>query len=121
MKRDFELIRKILLVVEATPAGTTPIEVDSVEGYDEATVLGHVDLLIDAGLLEGRVLRSNEGIIGVAIRKITWDGCNFLDAARDNGLWKKAFSTVKEKGGAMTFDVLTEMLKRLAQSAAGLS
>lgn len=121
MKRDFELIRKILLEVEAAPVGTSPIEVDAVDGYDEATVWGHVDLLIDAGLLEGKVIRSNEGLIGVAIKKITWDGCDFLDAARDNGLWQKAFSTVKEKGGAMTFDVLKELLKRLALAAGGLA
>jgi hypothetical protein len=121
VKRNFELIRTVLLEVESWPPGRSYIDLSTPAGYDEATLFEHLELLIDAGLLEGRVLRSPEGIDGVAVRKLTWEGHDFIEAATKPDLWQKAFATVKEKGGAMTFDVLKELLKRLALSSAGLS
>lgn len=121
MKRDFELVRTILMDVQKSPAGSQLAEITIPDGCDKDTLYAHIELLIDANLLEGKVLRSNEGIAAIAVRKLTWEGHDFIQAAESDGLWKKAFATVKENGGAMTFDVLKELLKKLALTAAGLS
>jgi hypothetical protein len=118
MKRDFELVRKILLQVESTPAGFGPIALEFPDEYDQALVNEHVDLLLQANLIQGKLVRSMQGIIGMAIQGLTWEGHEFLEAAAKDTLWKKALEAAKEKGLALTLDVLKELLKSLALKAA---
>ena len=121
MKRDFELIRKILAEVSDAPAGCPAYTLRFPGEYDDKVVFEHVALLIDAGLIEGNIHRAMSGIHDVRITRLTWDGQEFLDAAAEDTRWRKAIDTVKEKGGAMTFEVLKELLKRLSAAAVGLS
>jgi hypothetical protein len=123
MQRDFELIRKIMTEIAAeVPAGSTHFSFTMPGEYEDKVVWAHIELLIEAGLIEGSVQRSMDmGLRGVNLRGLTWAGYDFLEAASKDTLWKKAFATVKEKGGAMTFDVLKALLKTYAMSAAGLS
>ena len=51
---------------------------------------------------------------------MTWEGHEFADAARDETRWKKAMGIVEEKGGAVTLDVLKELLLHLARMGLGL-
>lgn len=51
MKRDLNLVRKMLLAIEEAPTGWAP-EL-SFEGYTQAQVGYHAYLLIDAGLARG--------------------------------------------------------------------
>lgn len=121
MIRDFELIRKILKsVAEEAPAGCAYFTLTFPGEYEDRVVWAHIELLIEAGLLEGKVSRAMSGIAGVMVRGLTWAGHDFLEAASAEPLWQKAFSTVKEKGGVMTFEVLKELLKSLAKNAVGL-
>ena len=120
MIRDFELVRKILFAIAEAPAGGSYFSITFPGEYEDKVVFGHLELLIDAGLVVGKVQRSMSGIHAVMIRGMTWEGQDFYQAAIKDTLWKKAFSTVQEKGGAMTFEVLKELLKRLAASAVGL-
>lgn len=121
MKRDFELIRKIVNEIAETPAGCPAFQLTFPGEYDDKAVFEHEALLIDAGLVDGKVQRAMSGIHTVSIRGLTWAGHDFYEAAATETLWKKAFSIVKEKGGAMTFDVLKGLLAKLAAQAAGLS
>lgn len=121
MKRDFELVRKIVSAIADTPAGSPYFTLTFPGEYDDSVVFEHIELLIDGGLVEGEVQRVMSGIHAVTIRGLTWAGQDFYEAAATDTLWKKAFSVVKERGGTMTFDVLKELLKRLSLSAAGIS
>jgi hypothetical protein len=62
MKRDVDLSRAVLRFVEehAPPQGgvQTPLEI---EGYDHPTVLAHAELLIEDGLIDGRVVKALGG------------------------------------------------------------
>jgi hypothetical protein len=55
MKRDMELIRNILLAVEASPTAWAPSAVQELqmEGYTEEEVGYHALLIIEAGLARG--------------------------------------------------------------------
>jgi hypothetical protein len=121
MKRDFELIRKILSDVQEEAPGLMIRGFDYEEQYDPATIGAHVTLLIDQGLMEGIVSKSlDAGIVAFAITGLTWEGHDFIEAASTDTIWKKAFATVRERGGAMTFDVLKALLMQLALKQAGL-
>ena len=51
-------------------------------------------------------------VAGPAYQRITWNGYEFLEAAKDDTRWNKAKSIMHKTGG-MLFDVLKEILKSL--------
>jgi len=120
MKRNWDLIRKILLIIEDLPRGYAPPEL-SFEGYSPAQVGYHAWLLIDAGLADGDKLHIHgaeapEGIIF----NLTWAGHDFAEAMRNDTTWNKAMGTVKEKAGSITFDILKQLLSSIIKGALGL-
>ncbi len=114
MKRDFELIKKILLEVEALPntSGINEIEID---GFSEEEIAYHVYLLGDAELLETEIHEDTSGTIySYYIGRLTWQGHEFLDNARNDTTWKKTIAIVKEKGGSVSFNIFQNLLQSQA-------
>ena len=109
MKRDPDLIRKIAFAVEDLKPGET---LDRLESIDPHLFAAHVKWMEDAGLVEARSMRflGNEAPVALVIR-LTWSGCDFLDAARSDTLWNKAKQSVLAPGASWTFDILKEWLK----------
>jgi hypothetical protein len=66
-------------------------------------------LLQQAGLLEAQDLSSRDGM-HFAPKWLTWQGHEFLEAARDDSRWKKALELLRAKGGGLVFDVLKAVL-----------
>lgn len=119
MKRDLDLIRKMLLVIEDSPSGWAPDL--KIEGYSDTQVGYHAYLMIDAGLARGNDVSTSgsqapEGLI----TNLTWAGHEFAEAARDETLWKKAMGIVAEKGGNITLDVMKQLLISLMRGTLGL-
>lgn len=121
MKRDFNLIRKILLDVQSFPPNNRDSSLEYEGEYDKDIVNEHIELLIEAGLLKGHVVKSMNGILQIAVSGLTWDGHNFIDAARNDVIWKKAFDVLKDKGVDATFDVLKTLLGSMTLKAMGLT
>lgn len=114
MERDFELIRLILMEVKRIPAGEKFTDIDHLTGYDKATVYAHVSLLLDAGLIEGNVIKIMKGINGISISGITWEGYNFIDDIENDDIWKKVTDKIKEKGISVSFDMLQKIIVSVA-------
>jgi uncharacterized protein DUF2513 len=109
MKSDMDLHRKILLEIEKAPYEKDEGMFDfAVEGYDRDSVSYHIMILDEARLIQARNL--NRGITGfwVPIR-LTWEGHEFLDAARDNNRWNKAKGAMTQVGG-FALDVMKQLL-----------
>jgi hypothetical protein len=121
MKRDLELIRKMMLAIEDSASGWAPNPL-RVDGYTEEQVGYHAWLLIDADLAKGEdVTTMGSGGPEGMITTLTWEGHEFIDAARDNGRWTTAMGKVAARGGAVTLDVLKELLIDLMRGTFGLS
>lgn len=120
MKRDMELIRKMLIAIEDHPDVYAPDPL-KIEGYSDEVIGYHAYLLIDAGLARGDDTTEMGRTSPIAIIfKLTWAGHEFCQAAREETRWKKAMGFVAEKGGSITFTVLTELLASLMRKAVGL-
>jgi Hypothetical protein (DUF2513) len=121
MKRDMELIRKMVLAIEDAPTGWAPDKLE-VDGYTADQISYHAYLLVDAGLTDGPIVTNSDSTGGpeALIRHLTWAGHEFAEAARDESRWKKAMVVVKEKGGSVTLGVLTQLLTSLMKSALSL-
>ena len=76
MKRDMDLVAKIMDAVEAKrDLRPAPI---SVEGYDEWVVQRHIEAMEAAGLIDGLVSRQmSQAYPTVLVRDLTWEGHEF--------------------------------------------
>lgn len=119
MKRDMDLVREILLQVEATGAGKT-IKLDIADHGEEEIGL-HVERMIGHGLIEGTTVPSGNGpahrILAYRIESMTWEGHDFLDAARNDTIWKKAKKKCLEATGGLAFDALKACLVEFGKEA----
>ena len=80
MRREKELVLKILLEIEEYCDGLGPRLIDSVEGYSEDQVEYHLRLLVNAGYVE--TSRSSERFV----RGLTLAGHDYLDTIRPSEL-----------------------------------
>lgn len=113
MKRDIDLARIMLFAIEkdkrATGHGFICLNID---GYPKEEVSYHVNLLYEAGLIDAIDLSSLDNYRWEP-RKLTWQGHEFLDLARNDNLWGKAKKELK-KIENFSFQVLQNVLIRLA-------
>jgi hypothetical protein len=118
MKRDFDLIRSILLQVEACNGGKLIRSLDVDEAIPNTTLAEHIVLLIEAGLIDGKVLDYDAPAF--IIQRMTWAGHDFLDAMRDDTIWRKAKDTILKPVGGVALDVLKQWLITEAKTKLGL-
>ncbi len=120
MKRDLDLVRTILKEIESKAAGDFARGL-SIDGRAQAEVDEHVRIMIDAGLLDGQPkTMAAAGYHPTFIRGLSWHGHDFLDAARDDSIWKKVREKIVKAAGSMAFDVVVELLKAEGKSRLGL-
>lgn len=108
MKRDMDLIRKILLEIEAHPEPNRLIKL-AIKDYNREQLSYHVKLLAEASLIEAKNVSSTTNFEWNPIC-LTWEGHEFLEASRDEGMWEKAKSLIIRKGGTLSFEVLKQTL-----------
>ncbi len=78
--------------------------------------------MIEAGLAVGNITTNTLSQSPQAVlRNLTSAGHDFAETARSETIWKRAMDTVKEKGGAITVGVLTQLLANLVKTHYGLS
>ncbi len=124
MKRDWDLIRELLVCVEenrdlfesapAKPEWTVQSKSElsqDLEHYQLAhqRLFGHAKLLVDAEYIEGlKVIQSSGQSFHIARGNIqlTMAGHDLLDTIRSKGVWDKIKSTASEKGIELTFDAI---------------
>lgn len=120
MKRDIDLIRKILEAVETLPHSFGKnLEI---EGYDLQAVAFHMELLEEAGYLIGNIDKASNGEYANAWpTRLTWEGYEFLELARNDTTWDKSKKFLKDKSLSVPVTILTELLKSFVKEALGLS
>ena len=119
MKRDMELIRKVMLEAEKTKDPNELVD-PKIEGYNETEISYHIALLDDAGLLHGQD-RSAIGVFRWSAGTLTWAGHEFVEAARDEDVWKEARAVVEKSGNGVVFEVLKHALMSVLKKRAGFS
>jgi hypothetical protein len=132
MKRDMELIRRLLLEIESTTG--SQLKADCFPDVDAETVAYHFRLLDDAGFIpqlpgsrpvsngprtmESRVLSTSTGW-SLLNPELSWEGCEFLDKIRDETVWK----SVREKVSrykSVPLTILASVATAIIQKGLGL-
>lgn len=73
--------------------------------------------MAEAGLIEA-LDASASGDFDWRPTSLTWQGHEFLDAVRNDTVWRKTMALVKEKGGSVPFDVVNPVRMRALPVAA---
>lgn len=120
MKRDLDLLRKIILAVEDRPAEAAPRSIE-IEGYDATEIGYHSYLLVDSGLAKGVDVTTILDLLPQwEVLHLTSAGHDFADAARNDSTWKTATKMVKDKTGGVTLEVMKQVLVSLVKNTLGL-
>ncbi len=101
MKRDPDLIRDLLDYIEKNHDGVNSITSNEIKfkDYDEIQIAYHLSLLRDAGLILGKGTSAFKGPPLWIISRLTNDGHDFIEAARNDTAWKKTKDKMAEAGG----------------------
>ena len=119
MKRDMDLIRDILLAVEAKP-DPKPVRMKEFEvpnHPDSSPRRKHFVMMAGAGFFDCEVTRSKTNparIYDVLVFDLSWSGHDYLDAIRDPKIWKGVKKKTGEIGNS-SFEFVVEIAKGLAK------
>ena len=125
MKRDMELVRELLLYFEAKPdfKVVMPDQVE-ISGRAQQEVHYNILLVCEAGLLTCERVESPttpSRLVNAFPFGLTWSGHEFLDAARNDGLWQQAKRRLGAEGLGLGFGLLQALLVSLAKQQLHLS
>lgn len=115
MKRNWDTIRELLIKIEECTLPTENVRLDQFPEERAAEISYHVRLLIDAGLINGRISETlGSEVKDFFASSLTWHGYELLDTIRSNQVWEKTKSTFLEKGIEMTFDLVKSGATQIA-------
>jgi hypothetical protein len=112
MRRDMELIRIILKALEEKEDATTEWSWKEIPGYSKEDIYYHYEMLSKAGLIEAIQYKSGQDILWRG-RCLTWEGHDFLDAAKNEKVWNKAKEIARKRGGMFSIEILKKILSKL--------
>lgn len=101
MKRDWDVVRKVLLAVEDLPDRKSAITEQDVDGIDSDDVYHHALILIEAGYVVGHE-GVKQGGKSVFLQRLTWAGHELLDAIRQQSKWNNIKRYAREQGIELT-------------------
>src|SRR5262249_28078909 len=115
MRRDMDLIRELLLRLEGLPrdrmGGVYSIYAYDAdfkgEGKTDEEVDYHFQLLRDSGLIDSP---GSQPMDGITFSGLTWQGHDFVDAIREEKVWRLAREGALQAGG-FSFDLVKELAK----------
>jgi hypothetical protein len=112
VKRDLDLIRKIMFEIEADPKLDGQLKRVMIPDYSTDEISCHIGLLEEAGLIHAVTLSGDDRREHYATG-LTWQGHEFLDAIRDDTFWQRAKAKLANMAGA-TLPLVLEKLIKLA-------
>ncbi|MED1602617.1 DUF2513 domain-containing protein [Alkalihalophilus marmarensis] len=109
MKREKELLREILLLVE-DKGNPDYYGIPSIPHYSREQVEYHVILLRDTGFLKGQISYGSNKI-AEAFLGLTPEAHDALEAMRDKATWERFKKWTLNAGGTITVGTALEFIK----------
>jgi hypothetical protein len=112
MARDIELVRKILLAIASSDRPLDSALVRIV-GFTPDQILDHIRQLQEAQMLAGIIATGADRRQRYEELRLTWAGHEFLDAARNEKVWRAAVAEMKDEEGAKPLSAWKTTLLRV--------
>lgn len=125
MRLNHECVRALLLYFEENlkvgshglPGGIKIKFIDKDKYFPDFTyeeIYYTIDQLVNAKYIKAR--KNDIAPRSMIIDEITWKGHEFIDAARNDTIWKKTTNYVKTKGEGITVEILKQLLIQFAKN-----
>ena len=116
MKRDLDLVRKMLIFIEESDGRIPAEDVMDLASNRERGAF-HLRLIVARGLVSAN-LRSVTGpqLLSGFVEGLTWDGFDYLDAIRSEPVWSRAKEAIRESVGDTSLSVVKQVCSSLALS-----
>lgn len=111
MRRDMDLVRRILMELGDSERPLAA-SVFAGGGVTEELAAYHIEIMRQAGLVTATVTRDLSGRVDATAEALTWDGQEFLDAVRSDGIWSKVKARVAKTVGGATLDTVKALAVR---------
>lgn len=97
MKRDMDLIRRIVLAIRDHDERPSASDVQAlVRNEDNGVFSYHLELLIQSAMMTGVDTGVRKDRYGLASLALTWSGQDFADNVADDGVWASAHKTLSD-------------------------
>lgn len=128
MKRDMELVRRILLFLEDEDRDYCEGEgfnylLICIDGYSKEEVDYHLRIMKDGEIIKGELPVGDNQIITHSGVSLNWKGHDFLETFKDDGNWSEVKEWLSNKGKKVSdvpFDFLLEMGKEYFKNKFGM-
>lgn len=98
MKRDMDLVRKILFYIEDNYVAGGPTIPVHIDGYLDSVVYEHCIMMKNDGLILEILYTSALESKSCNVGNLTSEGFDLLDKIREDTVWNKTKSVISEKG-----------------------
>ncbi len=112
MKRDMDLIRALLHLIEERPEGASGKTI-GIEGKSPGEIRLHLELMRDAGFIDELSFTSS----GAYCQRLTFEGYEFLESTRKETVWNKAKEVAVKETGGLSLVALSEAVKLAIKAA----
>lgn len=116
MKRNWELIRKILVAIENLETIQQAVADTDIAGYAPEVVSYHMMLLYEAKLIKASCHSPSGGVVTCNASQLTWAGHEFSDKIRSQGMWNKTLVFLRDKGIDLSFDTIKAAAAQVASN-----
>lgn len=125
MKLNHDCVRDVLLCIEENLSYGYHIDFSAVKlkDYSQNDLLYTADKLLEAGFLNGSRLDSLGELPDIRITSITWNGHQFLDNIRDDGVWKNTKSVLSKFSSAslsLIGNIASQIITAMVQNQIGI-
>ena len=112
VRRDMDLVRRILIDVSESnePLKAAAFVTDTTLF---ATVVFHLELMNEAGLIDATFARSLGGS-DVTVNRLTWEGSDFLDAVASDNVWTQTKTKIAKTVGSAPFEVIKALAVKIS-------
>lgn len=112
MKRDWDLIRRLLIKIEALPTEASQLNSNEIEGVDPDAAAYHFRLLLEANLIQVGC-RDALGPAWCYATRLTWSGHEFLDQIRRDTHWNGLKQRARERAIDLSFESILALARQL--------
>ncbi len=122
MRRNPDLLRDIMLSAESFEPGRKVFasELKNLVGTPHE-IADHIQQLIECGYLEGTVrFHGSQTNPTVVVHRVTSSGHDFLQAMRDDTIWKKVKQHVLLPSASWTLGLAVEYAKQIVRKTIGI-
>lgn len=118
MQRDMDLVRKILFYIEDNyTAGQNWIREIELDNYSQEVIVEHLELIYEANLVQKLDIKNCvDGGFRYQVGNLSNQGYDFLDKIREDTIWNKTKSIIKENGLPLVISVIKEVSSTVISS-----